>query len=131
MLLDIDGFSTELDGIAREGFDNLRAALRGNAELEVIEAAKLTLQTVSKSNERAANENHRMQVAMKMATAVGGNEKDLSPVWKALSGQAANGLADHKKRQALAAAKSTASGKPETVSGQKHQQGSGHSKSSK
>jgi hypothetical protein len=101
----------ELDGMARLGFDDLRAAFIANPPEGVMERAKLSLKLIALGTGRMGAENSRLSMAFKMGKAVGATVEELRPVFmRAVGIEPASCLAALESPDPLAATESTSSG---------------------
>lgn len=74
----------ELDNIARQGLDDLRACFAANPPKGAAERAALTLQILRQGTSRMSGENNRINTALKVAKAAGVSAQDQRVLWQQL-----------------------------------------------
>lgn len=81
--------TSELDGIARLGLDDLRAALSSNPPAGAIDRAEICLKVLRQGTSRMSAENNRLATALKIAKSAGVPPNDQKLLWNQIaSGEA-------------------------------------------
>jgi hypothetical protein len=88
MEIEHDGviLTSELDSIARQGLNDVRAVFEGKMDEATLEKANMVLKLLRISSGRYSAETNRMALAFRLARALQVPNAELAPLWKQLSG---------------------------------------------
>ena len=78
--------TSELDSIARQGLNDVRAVFAGQMDDATLEKANMAIKLLRISSGRYSAETNRMALAFRLARALEVPRQDLVPLWRQLSG---------------------------------------------
>jgi hypothetical protein len=96
--------TSELDSIARQGLNDVRAVFAGQMDEATLEKANMAIKLLRISSGRYSAETNRMALAFRLARALEVPNKELVPLWRQLSGAS-------RAQKAIGAASASGSGK--------------------